>query len=90
MKNRSTLALRIQFNGGDGLRVSDTGQDDIQSLLPWLRDILSSFRLQHPKSTNVMKSGDATNAIDMYWDIEPIHVSARFFSHLSSLIRGEH
>ncbi|KAI0292029.1 hypothetical protein BC826DRAFT_461051 [Russula brevipes] len=71
MGNRSTLALRIQFNGEDGQRV--TGQDDIQSLLPWLRDILSGFRLPHPKSTNVMKSSDVTNAIDMYWDVEPIH-----------------
>ncbi|KAI0002527.1 hypothetical protein BJV74DRAFT_882149 [Russula compacta] len=69
-KRSRTLALRIQFNGLDGLKVSSTGQGDIQSLVPWLRDTLKSLRLPHPKPTNIVKPSDATSIIDMYWDVE--------------------
>ncbi len=65
-----TLALRIQFKEYHGQKVSRTSQDDIQSLVPWLKAILSSLHLPHPKPTNVMKSNDSNNAnvIEMFWD----------------------
>jgi len=65
----STLALRIQFHGRDALKVLDTSQDSIQSLLPLIRTALTSLRLPHPKATNVIKPHDAASIIDMYWDV---------------------
>jgi len=63
-----TLALRIQFKGQNGQKVSRTSQDDIQSLVPWLKGILTTLHLPYPKSTNVMKSFDTSNVIEMFWD----------------------
>lgn len=63
-----TLALRIQFNGWDGQNVSRTSQDHIQSLIPWLRAVLTRLHLPHPRPTNVIKSKDATRVVEMYWD----------------------
>jgi len=72
-----TLALRIHFNRHDGLKVSATTQDDIESLIPWLRKTLTSLRLPHPKSQNIVKPHEATSIIDMYWDIELARVRSR-------------
>jgi len=64
-----TVALRIRFDGQDGLRVLRTNQHDIPSLIPWLREILTSLRLPHPKPSNVLKPDDCTSVIEMYWDV---------------------
>ena len=71
-----TLALRIQFNGQDGLTISNTRQGFLQSLVPWLRHILTSLRLPHPKPTNIVKPNDGIGVIDMYWDLEKTNVRA--------------
>jgi hypothetical protein len=71
-----TLALRIQFNGLDGQKVSRTSQEDIHSLVPWLKATMSSLRLPHPKNTNVIKPNNATGVIEMFWDREYIDVRA--------------
>jgi hypothetical protein len=63
-----TLALRIQFKGYNGQKVLRTSQDDIQSLVPWLKAILTSLQLPHPKPTNVIKSIDTSSIIEMFWD----------------------
>jgi len=87
-KRSITLALRIHFNGHHGLKVSATTQDNIESLLPWLRDTLSSLRLPHPKSQNVIKPHEATSVIDMYWDIEiakPINLLNQVISRCHTL-----
>lgn len=68
------LALRIRFNGRDGQKVSRTSKHDIQSLVPWLRAILSSLRLPHPKASNVFKRDDAPSTIDMFWDFSGVNV----------------
>ncbi len=73
----STLALRIQFHGRDALKVLDTSQDSIQSLLPLIRKALTSLRLPHPKTTNVIKPDDAASFIDMYWDVVTVKVRSR-------------
>jgi hypothetical protein len=67
-----TLALRIHFNGREGLKVSATTQDGIESLFPWLRKTVSSLRLPHPKSLNIIKPYEAASVIDMYWDVVDI------------------
>jgi len=72
-----TLALRIQFSGRDALKISGTSQDRFQSLLPWLRKILTSLRLPCPKTANFVKPYDARGIIDMFWDIEADKVSSR-------------
>lgn len=72
-----TLALRIHFTGRDGVKVSATTQDDIESLLPWLRKTLTSLRLPQPKSQNVIKPYEATSVVDMYWDVELTRVRSR-------------
>ena len=69
-----TLALRIQFNGRSGQKVSRTSQDDIQSLLPWLRTTVKSLRQPEPKSTNVYKRDDAPGVIEMFWDYAEANV----------------
>jgi hypothetical protein len=88
-----TLALRIQFNGRDGQHVSRTSQDHIQSLLPWLRAVLTRLHLPHPKPTNVIKPNYATSVVDMYWD-HPVVLDASTPcpppSSFSSLTEGEH
>jgi|SRR5712671_5900360 len=73
----NTLAMRIRFDGQSALRVLRTNQDNIQSLIPWLREILTSFRLPHPKSSNVIKPNDYASVIEMYWDIASTQVGAR-------------
>ncbi|KAH9965257.1 hypothetical protein BC827DRAFT_842120 [Russula dissimulans] len=65
----ATLALRIHFDGQGALRVLGTDQDDTQSLIPWLREVLTSLRLPHPKPSNVIRPNDYTSVIDMYWDL---------------------
>jgi hypothetical protein len=77
-KRNITLALRIQFNGRDGLKVANTNQDHVYLLAPWLRNTLTSLRLPHPKSTNIVKPSDGMGVIDMYWDVETANVRARF------------
>jgi hypothetical protein len=86
-KRSITLALRIHFNGHHGFKVSTTTQDNIDSLLPWLRSTLSSLRLPHPKSQNVIKPHEATSFIDMYWDVEIARVR---YSVLQALTQIEH
>jgi hypothetical protein len=72
-----TLALRIQFGGQDGLKVSNTSPAHISSLAPWLRVILSDLRLPHPKQSNIVKpTSNSTGVIDMYWDVETGNVRA--------------
>ncbi|KAN0125884.1 hypothetical protein V8E52_001091 [Russula decolorans] len=61
-----TLALRIQFKGYNGTKVLRTNQNDIQSLVPWLKAILTTLHLPHPKPTNVIKTIDTI--IEMFWD----------------------
>lgn len=63
-----TLALCIQFKGSNGQKVLRASQDDIQSLVPWLKAILTTLHLPHPKPTNVMKSIDTSSIIEMFWD----------------------
>src|SRR6267154_1760698 len=63
-----TLALRIQFRGSNGQKVLRTSQDDIQSIVPWLKAILTKLHLPHPKPTNVIKSTDTSSIIEMFWD----------------------
>jgi hypothetical protein len=63
-----TLALRIQFRGYNGEKVLRTSQDDVQSLVPWLKSILTTLHLPHPKPTNVIKSIDTSSIIEMFWD----------------------
>jgi hypothetical protein len=63
-----TLALRIQFKGYNGQKVLRTSQDDIQSLVPWLKAILTTLHLPHPKPMNVVKSIDTSSIIEMFWD----------------------
>ena len=77
MKHHMTLCLRIRFDGPSGQNVSET---DIHSLMPWLRNILTKFRLPHPKPLNVEKhsSHHGTSDINMYWDVEPKNVRIRF------------
>lgn len=84
-----TLALRIQFNGPDGVKVSSTAQSHVQSLVPWLRITLTSLRLPQPKSTNIVKPSDATS-IDMYWDVETDSVRAHVLYPPFSSDRNEH
>jgi len=72
-----TLALRIQFKGLNGHKVLCTNQDDVQSLVPWLKTTMSSLQLPHPKPTNVLKSPDASSTIDMFWDAENVDVLER-------------
>ena len=83
-----TLALRIQFSGRVALELSGISQDRVPSLIPQLRGVLSSLRLPHPKSANVVKPYDARGIIDMYWDVEVDKVSSRVlfcpFSALNS------
>ncbi|KAI9451777.1 hypothetical protein F5148DRAFT_1289913 [Russula earlei] len=86
----STLALRILFRGRARLRVLRTSKDDISSLLPWLRDILTDLRLPHPKSSNVIKPNDTTSAIEMYWDVEFAQVGPRTLHQPFSLIQDTH
>lgn len=63
-----TFALRIQFKGYNGQKVLRTSQDDIQSIVPWLKAILTNLHLPHPKPTNVLKSIDTSSIIEMFWD----------------------
>ncbi len=63
-----TLALRIQFKGYNGEKVLRTSQDDIQSLVPWLKVILTTLHLPHPKPTNVIKNIDTSSIIELFWD----------------------
>ena len=67
-----TVALRIQFNGYNGQKVLHTSPDDIQSLVPWLKSILSTLQLPHPKPTNVIRRigpiGTSNSIIEMFWD----------------------
>lgn len=72
-----TLALRIRFNGRNGLKVSAATQDNIESLIPWLRKTLTSLRLPHPKIQNIIKPHEATSDIDMYWDVDLARVKSR-------------
>ena len=72
-----TLALRLRFNGRDGQKVSRTGQHDVQSLVPWLRVVLSKLRLPHPKISNVFKRDDAPSIIDVFWGYADVNVRAR-------------
>ena len=77
-KKNITLALRIQFGGQDGLKVSNTSQAHVFSLAPWLRTILSGLCLPHPKQSNIVKpTTNSTGVIDMYWDVETGNVRAR-------------
>jgi len=76
-RRSTTLALRIHFNGRDGLEVSATTQDNIESLIPWLRKTLTRLRLPHPKSQNIIKPHEATSIIDMYWDVDLARVRSR-------------
>jgi hypothetical protein len=69
-----TLALRIRFNGWSGQKVSRTSQDDMQSLVPWLRATMQSLRLPAPKSTNVFKRDEATGVIETFWDYAEANV----------------
>jgi len=83
-----TLALRIHFSGRDGLKVSATTQDDIESLIPWLRKTLTSLRLPHPKIQNIIKPHEATSIIDMYWDVDlvrPTTVLSQVISRCQAL-----
>ena len=77
-----TLALRIHFNGREGLKVSATSQDEIESLFPWLRKTVTSLRLPHPKSQNIIKPYEATGVIDMFWDVDTTRVRSRVPLHL--------
>ena len=79
---KATIALRIQFNGLNGQMVSRTRQDDIQLLVLWLRDIMTSLRLPHPKSTNVIKPHDTTNVVEMFWHGDSQSVRTRVLLHL--------
>ncbi|KAI0273041.1 hypothetical protein BGY98DRAFT_999644 [Russula aff. rugulosa BPL654] len=63
-----TLALRIQFKGYNGQKVLRTSQDDVQSLVPWLKSILTTLHLPHPKPSNVIKNIDTSSIIEMFWD----------------------
>jgi len=63
-----TLVLRIQFKGYNGQKVLRTSQDNIQSLVPWLKVILTTLHLPHPKPTNVIKSVDTSSIIELFWD----------------------
>ena len=63
-----TFALRIQFKGYNGQKVLRTHQDNIQSLVPWLKVILTTLHLPHPKPTNVIKNIDESSIIEMFWD----------------------
>lgn len=63
-----TFALRIQFKGENGEKVSGTSQDDIQSLVPWLKAILSILHLPHPKPSNVIKNNHTSSIIELFWD----------------------
>jgi hypothetical protein len=63
-----TLALRIQFKGYNGQKVLRTSQDDVQSLVPWLKSILTTLHLPHPKPSNVIKNVDTSSIIEMFWD----------------------
>ena len=67
-RSGGTLALRIQFNGYNGQKVLRTSPDDIQSLVPWLRAILTALHLPHPKPTNVIRRIGTSNIIEMFWD----------------------
>ncbi len=67
-RHGGTFALRIQFKGHGGDKVLYTSQNNVQSLVPWLRATLSSLHLPHPKPTNVLKSIDTSSIIDMFWD----------------------
>lgn len=70
-----TVALRIHFKGHNGQKVLLTSQDDIQSLVPWLKSILTTLHLPHPKPTNVIKSADTSSIIELFWDhAESTHV----------------
>lgn len=78
-----TLALRIHFKGDHGQKVLSTSKDDIQSLVPWLRDILTPLRLPHPKTTNVIKNIEASSIIEMFWDHAGVSMSSILFPALT-------
>jgi hypothetical protein len=80
-KRNITLALRMQFDGLNGLNLLITDKDHIHVLVPWLRRILTSLRLPFPKPTNIVKPDDGIGVIDMFWDIESRNVRA-CVSHL--------
>jgi hypothetical protein len=63
-----TIALRIQFKGSNGQKVLLTSQDNIQSLVPWLKAVLTVLLLPHPKLTNVLKNIEISSIIEMFWD----------------------
>jgi hypothetical protein len=77
-KRNITLAIRIQSHWLSGLKVLNTNQGQIHALVlvPWLRCILTTLRLPHPKPTNIVKPGNDAGVVDMYWDIESTNVRA--------------
>ena len=90
-KRGGTLALRIHFKGNNGQKVLRTSQDDIQSLVPWLKAILTTLHLPHPKPTNVIKRIDTSSTIELFWDhAESTDVSVHVLILLSALSRCEY
>ncbi|KAI0260755.1 hypothetical protein BC834DRAFT_899167 [Gloeopeniophorella convolvens] len=64
----ATLALRITFEGLAGTRVLSSGRKRVQSLAPWLRTVLTSLGLPHPKTTNIVRPDIDLGALDVFWD----------------------